>query len=228
MSNLRHDMAKFQKVFESGAAPYHVKPDQVAIMHKFDDELRATGILQNVPRPGAKFPEFLLKNQDTQAVSLTKILERGPVIVSFFRGMWCPYCNMELRALQEALPEIESTGTTLLAISPQQPTSNKQTVRQNQLSFDILADRGNQLAEKLGIVYRLGDELIEKVYHAFGTNLAKFNGDESWRLPLSSRFVIDTDGTIVAVDADVNYRSRPEPDETVAVLKAITRRATKV
>lgn len=224
MSNLKQTMAAFQKEFESGAAPYHVKPEQVAVMHQFDDELRATGILNNTPRPGDRFPVFALENQERDTVSLDALLERGPVVVSFFRGVWCPYCNLELQALQQALPEIESTGATLVAISPQLPVSNRHSVRQNNLAFDILTDRANALADSMGLAYRLGDTLIEQVYKAFGTNLPQFNGDDSWRLPLSSRFVIDTDGTIIAADTDVNYRSRPEPDETIAVLRAITRR----
>lgn len=224
MSNLKQQMADFQVEFESGAAPYHVQPEQVATMHRFDDELRATGIVDNAPRPGETFPPFSLPNQNDEAVSLAQLLERGPVVVSFFRGVWCPYCNLELRALQAALPEIEATGATLVAVSPQLLASNRQAVRQNALSFDILSDKGNTLADQLGIAYRLGEELIEKVYDAFGTRLPQFNGDDSWRLPLSARYIIDTDGTIVAADADVNYRSRPEPDETLAMLKAITRR----
>lgn len=224
MSKLNETLAQFQKTFESGAAPYNVKPEQVEVMHQFDGELRATGILDQAPRPGDKFPMFSLSNQDGINISLDNLLERGPVVVSFFRGMWCPYCVLELKALQASLAAFENTGATLVAISPQLSASNKQTVRQNNLSFDILSDTGNHLAEELGLAYRLGQELIDKVYKAFGANLSKFNGDESWRLPLSSRFIIDTDSTIVSADVDVNYRRRPEPDETHAILKAITRR----
>jgi peroxiredoxin len=224
MSNLKETMAAFQTEFESGAAPYNVKPPQVAVMHQFDKELISTGILDETPRPGDKFPSFALQNQEGETVELDILLTRGPVVVSFFRGIWCPYCNIELQALQESLTEIQATGATLIAISPQLPASNKQAIKQNKLSFDILNDNGNALAENLGIAYRLGDELIEKVYNAFGVNMSQYNGDDSWRLPLSSRFVIDIDGTIIAADTDVNYRSRPEPDETIAVLKAITPR----
>ncbi|MDE1244077.1 peroxiredoxin-like family protein [Vibrio aestuarianus] len=221
MSNLKETMDAFQTKFESGAAPYNVKPTQVTVMHQFDDELRNTGILENIPRPGNKFPSFALENQEGETIKLNTLLERGPVVVSFFRGMWCPYCIMELQALQKSLTEIDATGATLVAISPQLSTLNKQTINQNKLSFDILNDNGNALAESLGIAYRLGDELIEKVYNAFGVKMSQFNGDDSWRLPLSSRFVIDTEGTIIAVDADVNYRSRPEPEETIAILRAL-------
>lgn len=227
MSSLKATMAEFQKEFESGAAPYNVKPAQVDVMHKFDMELLSTGILEHMPRPGDKFPAFALQNQNKEIIELDDLLQRGPVVVSFFRGMWCPYCNIELQALQESLIEISKMGATLIAISPQLPASNKQTVNQNKLNFDILHDNGNALAESLNIAYRLGDELIEKVYNAFGVKMSQFNGDDSWRLPLSSRFVIDTDGAIIAADADVNYRSRPEPNETIAVLKAITRSAIR-
>lgn len=226
MRNLNIKMAEFQEVFESGAKPYNVSQKQVEVMHEFDKELQATGILEQVLRPGNKFPEFALLNRNGLTVKLTNLLIRGPVVINFFRGIWCPYCNLELQALQQSLIELEGAGASLVAISPQLPAVNKRTMLQNKLMFDILSDVGNILSEKIGIAYHMTDEMIERVYKAFGVDLSTFNGDDSWRLPVSSRFVIDTDGTIVASHSDVNYRKRPDPSETVSIVKAITRRSS--
>jgi len=224
MQSLQERLDAFKAEFESGAPPYNVSADQVQVMHDFDDELRASGILRHMAKVGDRFPGFRLKDENGNEVASDDLLARGPLVVSFFRGVWCPYCNIELKALQEVVADIEATGATLVSVSPQLPASNRKAIRENGLSFSILSDEGNRLAQELGIAYRLGDEVKEKVYLAFGTQLPLFNGDDSWRLPLSSRFVIDTDGTSVAGDADPDYRVRPEPTSTIALLRAITRR----
>ncbi|MEM9102654.1 MAG: peroxiredoxin-like family protein [Pseudomonadota bacterium] len=225
MKHLNHLLANFQTQFESGSEPYNISSKQVAIMHEFDHELRSSGILENVLRPGDSFPDFVLLNHERRPIKSIDLLMRGPVVVNFFRGVWCPYCNFELQCLQKSLADIEGMGATLIAISPQLPHLNKMTVMQNRLMYDILFDDENKLSEELGIAYQLSDALIENVFKPLEVDLSHFNNNNSWRLPLSARFVIDIDGTIVSSNADVNYRRRPEPSETVAIIKAITRRS---
>ena len=226
MKRLNKTLAEFQEKFESGTAPYNVSAEKVSAMYAFDKSLRDGGVIENVLRPGDHFPEFALSNQDGRLITLENALLRGPVVISFFRGIWCPYCNIELRALQNALNDLEGAGATLIAISPQLPNMNKRIVLENRLMYDILSDPGNRLSDRIGVTYQLSETMIEKVYKPLGVDLSRFNGDQSWRLPLSSRFVIDESGVIVSADADINYRKRTDPVETLAIVKAITRRAS--
>ena len=127
---------------------------------------------------------------------------------------------MELEALQQSLPEIQATGATLVALSPQREPFLRQMAEKNHLGFELLRDEGNIVARKFGLVFQLPPDLRE-VYLGFGTDLARFNGDDSWTLPMPGRFVIDQQGTIRHVDIDPDYTVRPDPTETVAVLKKL-------
>ncbi|WDE06186.1 AhpC/TSA family protein [Thalassomonas viridans] len=225
MKRLNTTLAEFQEKFESGIEPYNITSEQVKTMHEFDRELDDSGLLAGILRPGDRFPDFELPNQNGLLVKLSNLLLRGPVVISFFRGIWCPYCNIELKALQRSFVELEGAEATLIAISPQLPGLNKRTVHDSRLMYDVLSDVGNKLSDQVGITYRLSDKMIKEVYEELGVNLSIFNGDNSWCLPTSSRFVIDEDGVIISSDANVNYRKRTEPSETVAIVKAITRRA---
>lgn len=226
MKNLNIHLAELQMKVESGVEPYNLTPQQVKIIREFDKQLRETGILDRTIRPGFKFPDFALPNQYGSMVELGNLLERGPVVMNFFRGIWCPYCNLELQVLQKSLIEFEGAGASLVAISPQVSVMNKRIAHQNGLRFEILSDTGNSLAKKIGISYHLSRELINRVYKSLGAELSVFNGDESWQLPLTSRFVIDIDATVISSNVDVDFRKRPDPRETLAVVKAMTRRTS--
>jgi peroxiredoxin len=125
---------------------------------------------------------------------------------------------MELEALQQSLPEILATGATLAAISPQREVFLRQMAEKNKLEFDLLRDEGNAVAAKFGLVFPLPPDLRE-VYSGFGVDLARFNGEDSWTLPMPGRFVIDQRGTIRHAAVNPDYTVRPDPAETVAVLK---------
>jgi len=125
---------------------------------------------------------------------------------------------MELEALQQSLPEIQATGAALVAISPMREPYLKQMAEKNHLAFDLLRDEGNAVAAKFGLVFRLPQDLSE-VYKTFGTDLARFNGDDSWTLPMAARFVIDQKGILRHADINPDYTIRPDPAETIAVLK---------
>jgi peroxiredoxin len=127
---------------------------------------------------------------------------------------------MELEALQQSLPQIFATGATLVALSPQREPFLRQIAEKNHLDFDLLRDEGNVIAAKFGLVFQLPPDLRE-VYSGFGVDLARFNGDDSWTLPMPARFVIDQRGAIRHVDVDPDYTVRPDPAETVAVLKRL-------
>ena len=130
---------------------------------------------------------------------------------------------MELVALQTILPELEALGASLVAISPQMPEHNRELIRTRNLTFEILTDRGNEVAARFGLRFRLPDYLRE-IYKTFPLDLEKFNGEPSWTLPIPSRFVIDQQGIIRSAESDPDYTTRPEPEDTLAALRTISGR----
>lgn len=190
-------------------------------MERATEELIATGQHLNAPKVGEKFPEFALPNQNGEVVRLSDLLAKGPVVVSFFRGLWCPYCNIEVKALAEAQEEIAALGASLVLVSPQTVEFSAKTVRQHKLGFDALSDEGNAFARSLGTVFTLPED-VKAIYQAFGISLPAHNGDESWDLPMPARFAIGTDGTVLWADINPDYTKRPDPAETIAALKAAT------
>jgi len=129
---------------------------------------------------------------------------------------------VELVALQAILPEITALGAALVAISPQLPEHNRELIRSRQLTFEILTDRGNEVAARFGLRFALPDYLRE-MYRTFPLDLAKFNGDATWTLPIPARFVGDQHGIIRAAESDPDYTTRPEPEDTLETLRALSR-----
>ena len=166
---------------------------------------------------GQKLPNFTLPNAVGKEIALESLLAEGAVVISFYRGGWCPYCNMELRALQAALPEIKARGATLVAISPETPDASLSTKEKNELSFEVLSDRGNVLAKQLGLVFAL-PESLRPIYNNFGINIPAHNGDDTFELPLPATYVLSADGTIVYSFADADYTKRLDPAEIIKAL----------
>ncbi|CAN5602642.1 peroxiredoxin-like family protein [soil metagenome] len=190
------------------------------VMKKALDDLDKSGIVNQVLKKSAHAPDFSLPNASGQTVSLKQLLGKGPVVLSFYRGGWCPYCNLALRALENALPAIEAENATLVAVSPQLPDASLSVTEKDRLTFEVLSDSGNSVAKQFGIVFKLSPDLI-KVYKDFGIDLVRTNGDQTNELPLAATFIIDRDGTIAYAFADVDYKKRMEPSDIVAVLKRI-------
>ena len=180
-----------------------------------------SGIADNSLKVGDKVPDFNLPNAVGEEVRLKELLDKGPVILNFYRGGWCPYCNLELNAYQKHIPDINELGASLVAISPQTPDNSLSTAEKNELKFQVLSDVGNKVANQFGLVFKVPSELQE-IYNNFGITLPKFNGDESWELPMPGTYVIDKDGTVSYAFADADYTKRAEPDEVIAKLEEIT------
>jgi len=168
---------------------------------------------------GDAMPDFTLPDHTGNDVSLSSLLARGPVVVSFYRGGWCPYCSLELRALQTRLEEITAAGATLVAISPQTPDDSLSTAEKLELRFPVLSDVGNVVADKLGLVFTIPEPLRE-VYQGFGIDLPAANGDHSFRLPIPATYVLGRDGTVLWRHVDPDYTRRAEPDDVLAALRA--------
>ncbi|WJE16129.1 peroxiredoxin-like family protein [Halobacillus sp. ACCC02827] len=183
------------------------------------DELEASEEGNGLSK-GEKAPDFTLPDAKGGQVQLSEQLKFGPVIVTFYRGGWCPYCNMELRAYQEILDEIHKEGAQLIAISPQTPDQSMTTQEKNDLQYHVLSDVGNKAARQFNLVYKLPDYLVE-VYKGKGLDVDKHNGDDSWTLPVSATYIIDTDGSIVYEYTKSDYKDRAEPSEVLQELKKV-------
>ena len=178
--------------------------------------LANSGIAERALGEGDQAPDFELPNAVGVPVRLSSLLEKGPVILSFYRGQWCPFCNLELQALQQAMTDIESAGATLVAVSPNTPDISLSTVEKHSLTFPVLSDLDNAVARQFNLVYELTPENIEN-YRAKGRDIPTWNGTDKWELPLPATYVIDRSGVIRYAFVDTNHRVRAEPAEVVAV-----------
>jgi peroxiredoxin len=199
-----------------------VSPGTREAMDRADVDLATSGILERVPKAGDRVPDFRLPEAQGGFVRLNDLLAKGPVVLSFYRGGWCPYCNLELRALQKVLPEITELGAEAVAISPQTPDESLSTAEKNEVAFPILSDVGSVMAKAFGIAFDLAEEL-RPIYARFGHALPDKNGDESWTLPIPATYVIDRDGVVALAFLDVDYRSRLEPADVLTVLRALSK-----
>src|SRR3954466_4868649 len=168
---------------------------------------------------GDAAPDFELPDARGGSVTLAGLRSDGPVVLVFYRGAWCPYCNLQLRAFQAALADIHAAGATLVAISPQTPDNSLTLAEQAELAFPVLSDVGTAVARSYGLVFALGAEDRE-LHSGIGIDLIAFNGDDSWELPAPAVFVVDTDGTIRYASVAGDYRWRVGPDEVLAALRA--------
>jgi peroxiredoxin len=194
-----------------------VPAERQAIMERHIAGLR-DGLAKSALKTGDRAPAIVLGNARGDTVDVGALLKNGPVIVSFYRGGWCPYCNFELRAFQQILRQIEAAGATLVAISPEKPDDTLSTAEKNALSFEVLSDVGQKVGRAFGLVYDFSDEL-KSAYKAFGIDILGKNGAEDWALPISATYVIDRDGTIIYAYTDADYRDRAEPADVLEVLK---------
>src|SRR6516165_283323 len=215
-------LAAFRANFEAGGPPYRVPAWVHEPMHRATAELIASGAAGQALRAVDQAPEFTLKDTDGHEVSSRELLANGPLVVTFYRGVWCPYCNMDLQALQAVLPAIRERGAELVAISPQLPSNSRKSQRDNKVTFPILSDPGNGLAARFGLRFKLPDYLIALYRDTFKNDLSQANGDSSWTLPMPARYVIGTDGAIAYAEVNPDYTRRPDPDELLPVLLALT------
>lgn len=184
------------------------------------EELRRSFAMESAIGIGAQAPDFVLPDVHGRAVSLSDLLRHGPAVVTFYRGGWCPYCNMQLRAYQAALPRMTAFGARLVAISPQLRDGSMSTAEANALTFDVLSDVNNRAARSFGLVYTLPEELRQAL-RANNRALPLINGDESWELPVPATYVIAPDRHVAMAYLDVDYRNRLEPDAIITALESL-------
>ena len=215
---LQDRLDAFKADFTTGKLPFKPSQERLQTMQRATDALIASGQAQRAKKAGDTAPEFTLLDPDGQPVSSRELLARGgPLVISFYRGVWCPYCNLELQALQEALADITARGASLVAISPQTAPNSRKSQRDNKLGFPILSDVKSQVAHAFGIRFALPSDLIE-VYAGFGNDLPKINDDPAWVLPMPARYVVGADGIIAYAEVNPDYTHRPDPSELLPVL----------
>jgi peroxiredoxin len=191
----------------------------LAIMDAETSRLAASGLAARALKVGDTAPDFILPDAQGEPVRLRALLDQGPVVVVFYRGGWCPYCNLHLRGFQSRLPAFRELGTTVVAISPQLPDNSLSTREKDELAFPVLSDVGNKVARQFGIVFELSDRLVE-LYRQFGHALEDFNGaDGSRELPVPATFLLDGKGAIRLAHVDVDYTRRLDPDDVIEALK---------
>jgi len=196
-----------------------VPADRRAAMERHIAHLSETGIGKHAKQVGDQAPDIALPDVHGDVFEVAKLLAKGPVVVTFYRGGWCPYCNLELKAYQAVLPRIAAAGASLVAISPEKPDDTVSTAEKNALTFPVLSDVGQKVGKAFGLVYSFTEEL-RTVYDGFKLDIPGKNGaPDDWSLPLSATYVIGADGIILFADTSVDYRHRTDPLDVLEVLE---------
>ena len=195
----------------------YVPAETQAIHARAVADLKHQRLAANILPVGTKIPEFQLRDHDGKTVSSSALLGKGPLVLCFIRGRWCPFCVAQMEAMNLILPEIEQAGATLAAVSPQTVQQSFFMHNQHKLRFPLLSDAENKVAKQFGLAYRVRDEQ-KAIYQRAFVNLPFVNGDDSWELPIPATYVIDRDGTVLYASANEDYTERPEPEDIVRFL----------
>ncbi|WP_165731232.1 peroxiredoxin-like family protein [Polaribacter sp. 20A6] len=177
---------------------------------------------KNALKVGEKAPFFELPNPEGKLISLGSLLENGPLVITFYRGDWCPYCNLQLRALQAKLSEIKSLGATLVAISPQVPDGSLTKSEISEMDFIVLSDQDAKVASEYGVAWEVPEFLAEHMRADRGLDLEKINNGNGSVLPIPATFILKSDGVVAWNYVNVDYRTRSEPEEIIEALKKMS------
>jgi peroxiredoxin len=208
-------------LINSGKIP---APIVAQLMESIQEQI-ASGKADRALKAGDRAPTFTLKDSQDISVNSAALLARGPLVVSFYRGVWCPYCNLELQALEAARVDIEARGASLIAVSMQNAANSHKSVRENGLSFPILVDAGGHVANQFGLRYILSSQMIA-LNKQLGTDLEAINGESSGSLPMPGRYIIGQDGIVAYAEVNPDYTHRPEPSDLFPVLDQLIRLKT--
>jgi peroxiredoxin len=193
--------------------PPHVMPTIEATTRRLND----AGLSEQALQPGQSITDFELPDATGKLVKSADLRAHGPVLIMFYRGHWCPFCNLALKAMQERHSDIESREATFVAISPQTPDNSLTTQEKAGLQFPVLSDSGNEVARSFGIVFKL-DDALKAVQESFGVDIPAFNGDQSFELPVPATYLISEDGVVLKSFVEVDYMKRLSPETAIAWL----------
>jgi len=219
MSNKKSDLntrcATARDAFMAG-----LPEDQQHTMMTAGQRLAESDVAADAIDVGHAAPDFTLTDSHGHPFQLSEACLHGPIVLSFYRGGWCPFCDLELKALADHEAEMRNLGARLVAVSPGLHEHNKATTGELKLPFPLLFDEGNLVARQYGLVMKV-DETVRPLYLQWGFDIPALNGDDSWELPLPGTFIIDTSGTVRAAYVNKNYTQRMEPEDIIAALEAI-------
>ncbi|KAL7936498.1 thioredoxin-like protein [Trichoderma chlorosporum] len=171
-------------------------------------------------QPGEKLPDFILSDARGKPVSSVDLLAKGPLLVMFYRGGWCPFCNLTLRTFQQRLPDFQARGVTMVAITPERPDASLTTAEKNELAFPVLTDDGLEYARKLNIVWKQPEDLMSTL-KGFGADLEKRHGNDSHDMVVPTVLLVDGKGVVRNVFAEADWMKRLEPQEAVNWMDAL-------
>jgi peroxiredoxin len=214
MNNLTTQLSTYKAEFKA-----RVAPERLAMMENATTQLRLSGVEQSAMALGVALPELSLQDANGQSVSLKALHGGKRTVIVFYRGGWCPYCNLTLREWQRLLPELAAANTQLVAISPQLPDASLSTAEKNALAYPVLSDSSLAAAQAFGIAFTLPPEL-EELYAKVGNDLPTLNGNGQWVLPVPATFGFDEAGTLIYRHVEADYRQRAEPVEVLRLLNA--------
>lgn len=189
-----------------------VPAERLAVIEQAIQQLNASNAAGRALKIGDAAPQFELPDGDGRVWRSKDFLQAGPLVIVFYRGRWCAYCNAQLVALQEIYKQLTAAGASLVAISPQTQKHSYMTRDMHKLRYPVLSDSGNQVAGKFGLVYRLSSEL-QAMYESIYMRLPGYNGDPGWELPLAATYIVQPDGTIGYARVDADWRQRSDPEE---------------
>ena len=196
-----------------------LSPEFAAIVDRMVERLIASNVGETAPRPGELMPDFLLPDEAGHLVRLADLLEQRAVVLSFHRGHWCPYCRLNADALARIAPEVDRLGGQIVAISPEKRRYAAELKSYAKAPFPILADVNNGYALELNLLFWVGDEKREAM-RAGGFDIAPYQGNETWMLPIPATFIIGQDGMVRARYIDPDYRHRMDIDALLDALRS--------
>lgn len=172
------------------------------------------------PKLGEPMPGFTLPDAGGRLMSLEVLLQSGPVVMSFNRGHWCPYCRLELRSLAAHHDRIRALGASVVSIMPDSAQFTADYAQANELPFPVLCDMDLGYSLSLGLIFWVGAE-VQRLYREVGVDLERYHGNDGYFLPMAAKFVVGQDGLVKARRVNIEFRERMEPDELVAVLERV-------
>lgn len=203
-----------------GAFISSLPEDDAKIVGASFEKLHSSHTGESAIAVGEIAPNFTLPDATGKVINLHNKLNEGPLVLSFYRGGWCPFCNLELQAIQALLPEIKALGANLVGISPETPDNSMTTVEKQQLQFDVLSDVGNKTARDYGLIFTVYEEM-RPLYLKWGLDIPASNGDDSWELPIPATYIIDSNCVARAAHVDKDYTKRMEPDQILTALRSL-------
>ncbi len=184
------------------------------------EEIIKSGMVEKALKEGAQAPDFTLPDTHGQEVTLSHLLKQGPVVITFYRGIWCNFCNLELHAYHDTWPRLQALGVSVVAISPQTQNYSLEMAERHELAFPVLSDAGNKVARQFGLVFTVG-EPARTAHKRIDRVVPNFNGDDSWELPIPATYVVDQSGIIRLAHIEPDFTSRLDPEIVIAHLEEL-------